>query len=202
MPQYIETCTPKVVETWFGDAFAQLHPLLQELHRSGGSLGGTVEVRLGTGLAGWAGRRLARKLGVPPRDGTASMRVAIYSTETSLHWNRTFNETSTFDSTFTPAGCYPSGYWVESSGLLRLKLAVSIVDGGWVWRPIGGRLGGIPFPVWLLPHTVASKCVNNGRYQFKVEVSLPLLGTMLSYSGDLAPAPSRIKPGLHSGKPS
>jgi hypothetical protein len=178
---------PAIVETWFGDAFAKLHPLLQELHRSGGALSGTVEVRLGTGLAGWVGRRLAQKLGVPPRDGSASMRVAIYSTGTELHWDRTFNETSTFASTFTPSGRYPSGYWVESSGLLRLKLAVSIVDGGWVWRPIGGRLGRIPFPIWLLPRTVASKRIDNGQYQFKVEIGLPLLGTILSYRGNLAP---------------
>jgi len=114
------------------------------------------------------------------------MRVSIYSTKAGLHWDRTFNETSTFASTFTPAGRYPSGCWVESSGRLRLKLAVSIVDGGWVWQPIGGRLGGIAFPVWLLPRTVASKCIDNGRYQFKVEVSLPLLGTLLSYGGKLA----------------
>lgn len=178
-----------VVETWFGEAFTQLHPLLQELHRSGGTLSGTVEVRLGTGLAGWAGRRLAQKLGVPSCDGIATMSVAIFSTDTELHWNRTFNETSTFASTFTPTGRYPSGYWIESSGLLRLKLAVSIVNGGWVWRPIGGRLAGIPFPLWLLPRTAASKCINNGQYQFKVEVGLPLLGTVLSYSGNLAPEP-------------
>lgn len=175
-----------VVETWFGEAFAQLHPLLQELHRSGGTLSGTVEVRLGTGLAGWAGRRLAQKLGVPPRDGVTSMRVSIYSTETELHWDRTFNETSRFASTFTPTGRYPSGYWIELSGLLRLKLAVSIVNGGWVWRPIGGHLWGIACPVWLLPRTVASKCIDNGQYQFKVKVGFPLLGTVLSYSGNLA----------------
>lgn len=187
MPQPIETQTPPVVETWFGDAFAQLHPLLQQLHRSGGTLSGTVDIRLGTGLAGWVGRRLAQKLGVPPREGSASMRVSIYSSEAGLHWDRSFNETSTFASTFTPAGRYPSGYWVESSGLLRLKLAVAIVDGGWVWQPIGGRLAGVPFPVWLLPRTVASKRIDNGRYQFKVEVGLPLLGTVLSYSGNMNP---------------
>lgn len=189
---------PAVVENWFGDAFTQLHPLLQELHRSGGTLSGTVDVRLGRGLAGWAGRRFARRLGVPPHDGSASMGVSIYSTEAGLHWDRTFNETSVFASTFTPTGRYPSGYWWESSGLLRLKLAVSIVDGSWVWRPIGGRLWGIAFPVSLLPRTVASKGIDNGQYRFSVEVRLPLLGTMLSYSGNLSPAPSRIKPGLPS----
>jgi hypothetical protein len=121
------------------------------------------------------------------------MRVAIYSTETRLHWNRTFNETSTFNSTFTPAGRYPSGYWVESSGLLRLTLAVAIVNGGWAWQPIGGRLWGIPFPVRLLPRAVASKCIDNGRYRFNVEINLPLLGTVLSYGGKLAPSPAQIK---------
>jgi hypothetical protein len=175
-----------IVEAWFGDAFAQLHPLLQELHRSGGVLSGTVDVRLGTGLAAWVGQRLARKLGVPPRNGSASMRVSIYSSETALHWDRTFNNSSTFASTFTPAGRYPSGYWVESSGRLRLQLAVFIVNGGWVWRPIGGRLWGVPIPVWFLPRTVASKCIDDGQYQFKVEVGLPLLGTALSYRGKLA----------------
>ncbi len=119
------------------------------------------------------------------------MSVSIFSTDTELHWNRTFNKTSRFASTFTPAGRYPSGYWVESSGLLRLKLGVSIVNGGWVWRPIGGRLAGVPFPLWLLPHTAASKCINNGLYQFKVEVGLPLLGTVLSYSGNLVAGPLR-----------
>jgi hypothetical protein len=187
MPQQIETHRPAVVETWFGDAFTQLHPLLQELHRSGGSLYGTVEVHLGTGLAGWVGRRLARKLGVPPHDGTASMRVDIYSSEAGLHWNRTFNETSRFISTFTPTGRYPSGHWWESSGLLRLKLSVSIDNGGWVWQPTGGRLGRIPFPVWLLPRTVASKRIDHGHYQFKVEIGLPLLGPVLSYGGNLRP---------------
>jgi hypothetical protein len=117
------------------------------------------------------------------------MSVAIFSTDTELHWNRTFNEASTFASTFTPTGRYPSGYWVESSGLLRLNLGVSIVNGGWVWRPIGGRLAGVPFPLWLLPRTAASKRIDNGQYQFNVEVGLSLLGTVLSYSGNLSSEP-------------
>jgi Domain of unknown function (DUF4166) len=176
-----------VVEAWFGDAFSQLHPMLQELHRSGGTLWGTVDVRVGSGIAGLIGKRLASKLGIPPCNGVTPMKVSIYSNQMELHWDRTFNETSTFASTFTPLGKYPSGHWVESSGQLRLSLGVSIVNGGWVWRPRGGRLWGIPVPAWLLPRTAASKHVEGGLYRFSVELSLPLVGTVLSYSGKLAP---------------
>ncbi|HKY01215.1 MAG TPA: DUF4166 domain-containing protein [Burkholderiales bacterium] len=183
------------VETWFGDAFELLHPSLQALHRSGGTLSGTVDVRLGAGLAGWIGRRLARQLGIPARDGAMPMSVSIYGNEKELHWDRTFNEAYTFTSTFTPSGSYPYGHWIESSGRLRLNLGVSIVNGGWIWRPMGGRLWGIPIPILLLPRTSASKRIEGGLYQFNVDVGLPLLGTALSYSGKLVLEP------LHQEKP-
>jgi hypothetical protein len=143
------------VEALFGPAFGQLHPLLQALHRSGGTLRGRVDVRFGRGLAGVVGRRLARRLGLPPCDGPVPLIVDIHGTGTALHWDRRFGQASTFFSTFTPVGHHPTGRWVESLGLLRLDLGVSIVDGGWVWQPRGGgRLGGMPLPAWLLPRAV------------------------------------------------
>ena len=36
-------------------------------------------------------------------------------------------------------------------------------------------------PLWLLPETTAYKCIEGGRYRFCVSISLPLLGTVLSY---------------------
>src|SRR5690349_20256630 len=51
-----------IVEEWFGSGFAELHPLLQLLHRKGGVLRGPVEVSFGQGLAGVVGRRLASRL--------------------------------------------------------------------------------------------------------------------------------------------
>jgi hypothetical protein len=175
------------VETWFGDAFTQLHPLLQVLHRSGGTLTGTVDVRLGKGVAGWMGQWLARKLGIPISHEPVALEVAIYSNATELHWDRTFNKTSAFLSTFTPVGRYPSGHWVESSGPLRLYLGVCIVDGGWQWQPKGASLWFLPVPAWALPRTSASKRIESGLYQFNVQIALPLLGTVLAYGGKLTP---------------
>jgi hypothetical protein len=53
------------VTHWFGPHFAALHPLLQALHRSGGRLSGRVAITFGKGPAGWIGRRLGRRLGLP-----------------------------------------------------------------------------------------------------------------------------------------
>jgi len=173
------------VEAWFGAAFQQLHPMLQQLHKNGGRLAGTVQVRMGRGVSGLVGKCLAGQLGIPPANGTTPLTVHIHSSASALHWNRTFGDGATFASVFTPVGVYPTGYWIESSGALRLYLGVAIVDGGWEWRQRGGRLWGIRIPAWLLPRTTALKRIEQGAYHFTVRVSVPLLGDVLSYSGKL-----------------
>lgn len=175
-----------LVDAWFGPAFAQLDPRLQRLHTDGGSLRGTVTVGFGRGIGRLLGIRLARRLGIGAAEGALPFRVAIHSTATELHWYRSFGAGAMFASTFTPVGQYPAGYWVERSGALRLHLGVDIVDGAWHWRQRGARLHGIPIPAWLLPRSVASKRIEGGAYCFDVRISLPLVGTVLSYAGRLA----------------
>jgi hypothetical protein len=174
-----------VVEKWFGDAFGELHPKLQELHRSGGSLAGSVEVQFGRGLAGLIGKRVAKRLGIPAFAGSVPLKVSIYSIANELHWDRTFNEGSKFASVFIPSGSYPSGSWMENAGVFRLKLGVSIVDGGWVWQPKGAWFWFVPMPNWLLPRTTASKRIDHDLYEFKVQINLPIVGKILAYGGKL-----------------
>lgn len=178
--------TDTTAETWFGTAFAELHPLLQDLHRKGGVLRGPVEVDFGTGLAGWLGQRLARRLGVPSTAGTHQLEVEIHSASGVLHWSRRFNGSSRFVSRFRPVGVYPSGHWVERTGPLTLLLGVQVVDGGWHWRHRGTRWLGVPLPRFLLPRTLASKAIEEGGYRFSVEIRMPLLGKVLGYAGTLA----------------
>src|SRR5688572_17860126 len=54
-----------LVETWFGPAFARLHPRLQRLHRRDGTLRGPVEVRVASGIGRLFGERMRRRLGLP-----------------------------------------------------------------------------------------------------------------------------------------
>src|SRR5262245_3708853 len=174
-----------LVESWFGPAFAELHPLLQRLHREGGTLSGPVEVRVGRGAGATIGRVLARRLGIPDPRGDNRMRVQIYSDAGALHWHRRFNDATEVRSTFVAVGRYPSGHWIERSGPFAVVLRVRIVDGAWHWQLLETRLWGIPIPAWLAPHTVAYKQAMDGEYRFHVAIALPLIGKVLSYSGHL-----------------
>jgi len=179
---------PTVVEKWFDTSFAQLHPLLQALHRQGGSLSGPVEIAFGRGPGGFIGRRIARGLGIPTDRGSHSLHVSIRSTGDTLHWDRQFDGQRWFRSTFTAVGQFPAGHWEERSGAVRLRLRVSIVDGAWHWQHTGSWLGPLPLPRALLPRTTARKEIVAGKYRFLVAIGLPLVGTVLQYSGDLEPA--------------
>jgi hypothetical protein len=174
-----------VVTEWFGESFAGLNPLLQKLHQEGGVLSGQVDVSYGRGIAGFMGRRIAKKLGVPLVPGKVNLIVTISHDVYSLHWNRLFGNLQKMNSTFIPYGHYPNGFWRETTGDLTLELGVEIKQGAWCWRQRRIRYMGIPLPQLLMPKTKAYKKLVNGKYRFYVSVRLPLLGEVLQYSGDL-----------------
>jgi len=171
----------KTVE-WFADSFDQLHPLFQELHTNGGTLTGNVEIAYGRGIAGIIGKRLAKKMNIPVA-GTHHLSVDIFHEDDGLHWNRCFNHQDQVYSLFQPNGQIGSGYWIEETGPLKMKLTVDIRDGGWHWRCLSVSFAGMPVPLWLIPEAVAYKRIKNGKYQFHVEFSLPLFGSLVRYNG-------------------
>jgi hypothetical protein len=174
------------VTSWFGRHFDTLHPLLQALHRTGGLLAGTITIETGPGLAGWVGRRLARRLGIPVDQRERGFTVEIRHDDGVLHWNRQFDDGSRMVSRFQPVGTWPEGYWVETTGPLRLTLTVDVVAGGWYWRPLRIALGRLRLPLLLFPRTAAYKRIEAGRYRFSVAFVLPILGMVLRYGGLLA----------------
>lgn len=175
------------VQEWFGPRFSALHPLLQQLHLQGGRLTGDVDVDIPRGFAGFVGRRLARKLGVPTRSGPHALCVSISHQADGMHWDRCFDGIHNMRSLFRPIGTLPAGYWVEDTGPLQMRLTVDVQDGGWYWRCLEMRWLGCRLPLWLFPNSRAFKTVENGRYVFYVGFSLPWLGKVLSYSGTLEP---------------
>lgn len=172
-----------LVTRWFGEAFLQLDPLLQSLHRNGGGLRGEIDIDTGRGLAGLAGRRLARRLGLPPVRRRCGFEVAISHQAEALLWQRRFDGGSQMLSEFRCYGSYADGGWFEQTGPLQLHLGVDIVDGGWYWRLRDARWHGWPIPAALLPRSRAGKRVVDGRYLFEVAFDLPLLGRVLGYGG-------------------
>lgn len=174
------------VSDWFGASFVLLHPQLQMLHRRGGFLAGEIELDFGTGIAGFVGKRLAKKLGIPLQPGEHELRVDIHHLDNGLHWSRCFDGRHTVLSIFKPIGNYSDGYWLEKTGPVGLKLTVDIIDSGWHWRVLGVSIFGLPIPLMLFPQSTAFKKIVDDHYQFHVDFSMPLIGRLLSYEGSLA----------------
>lgn len=170
------------VKNWFGSEFNELHPLLQSLHLQGGTLKGDVNIQYGKGIAGLIGKRLAKKMNLPLA-GNHQLSVFISHQNDGLHWDRIFNQGSVVKSLFKPVGNKQQGYWVETTGPLTMKLTVDIKQGGWHWRCLNMSVFGILLPMWLVPKTTAKKVIEDNQYRFHVEFSLPVLGSLVCYSG-------------------
>jgi hypothetical protein len=176
------------VQTWFGPAFRRLHPMLQQLHRDGGAIGGPVAICLGTGLAERLGRLLATRLGIPVSHPTATLTVHVSHHDQQLIWARRFvapdGAAHALVSTFTAHGSYPTGYWEEHTGAMRFRLGVVISEGGgWRWQVRRAWLHGVPLPVALFPRSDAAKSIEDGAYRFLVRFAMPGFGLLLSYGG-------------------
>lgn len=155
------------------------------MHRQGGRLVGEVELAYGSGVAGWLGPRLGRRMGLPPRAGRMPLEVGISHTDGALRWARRFGEAHEMVSLFEPVGQWPDGHWRERTGALHFLLTVDVREGGWYWRALGARLHGLPVPVSLLPRSHAGKRVEGDGYRFEVAIVAPLLGLLLRYGGTL-----------------
>lgn len=184
---------------WFGPDFARLHPLLQALHRDGGTLGGPIAISTGRGLAGIIGRRLARRLGIPIDRARRGFRVEIVHEARQMQWRRRFDDGSEMRSVFRPVGRYPDGHWLESTGPVRMRLGVDLDGGGWRWRLLGVQLGRLRLPLFLFPRTDAYKRIESGevhaegggeRYRFAVAFSMFPFGELLRYEGALYAIPA------------
>ena len=174
----------EVVRNWFEDDFTDLDPLLQKLHLSGGELSGDIDISYGRGISGLIGKRLAKKMKLP-NQGKHQLLVSISHSSKGLHWKRKFNDDSIVESLFAPFGNNKNGYWIETTGPLKMKLTVDIVNGGWFWRCLKVSLFGLPIPLFLIPKSEAYKLIENGKYVFNVSFTYPLLGSLVSYRGIL-----------------
>ena len=175
-----------LVSDWFGERFFELHPLLQQLHKTGGVLSGKVKVKLANGIAGYIGRRIAKNLAIPIDQEEQSFSVSITHHADGLHWDRSFN-VSQMRSVFLPIGNLKNGYWLEATGIFKLHLTVDIKDGGWYWRCLNIKFNKLTLPRYFLPRLNALKKIENEKYRFYVGVNLPIFGEVLSYSGLLTP---------------
>jgi hypothetical protein len=175
-----------LVERWFGDEFARLHPRLQALHQRDAVFAGPVEVRVADGAGRWLGERMRRRLGLPPPGPGHVLEVRVGHDDERMLWERRFDGQAGFASKFIPVGDFSDGFWREVSGALELHLDVHLDDeGGWHWHTRRVRWRGLPVPKALLPRVVAHKRWERDAYDFAVSVRVPGFGEVVGYSGRL-----------------
>lgn len=122
--------------------------------------------------------------GLPPAMADAPLRVEFLADARSEAWRRAF-------------GGHPmnsrlrcrKGLLVERLGPLQLRFLLHIADGAIYWNVAGVRLLGLlPLPAGLFRRVQCRERAYAGRYEFRVEAALPLLGPVVRYEGWLEPA--------------
>jgi len=75
---------------------------------------------------------------------------------------------------------------IEQLGAARLTFDLCEADGRLEMRLKRLHFLGVPCPNWLLPQVIAEETGQGDRLHFRVQASLPVIGTVTSYRGHLA----------------
>jgi hypothetical protein len=170
-----------------GAALAALPPALAAAHGPGTVLHfhGTAEVEP---AATFLGRLMARLFGMPTQGGRFPITLAKHRLAGDRErWERRIGP-ACFHSTLLAAGPMRVA---ERLGPLEAELALRVEDGALVLEMVAARLLGLPLPRWLRPVCVARETAVASSalaFRFDVPITLPLLGRLVRYSGELAPS--------------
>ena len=166
-------------------AFSTLPPVLQSLHRPGSKSvwSGRANVTGASGLA-----RLVRKVFRFPHPAQELSVNVTFATDAAGRetWSRNFDG-RVMRST-QEVGLGRNAYlMVERFGPFAFALAL-VVDGDRL-KLITRRwsLLGIPLPRFLMPKGDSYESTDGGKFQFHVEIDVPLIGNVVTYDGWLLP---------------
>lgn len=153
---------------------------------------GTANVERGNLLA----RSIAALLGMPQAGRDRPVRIVIDAMPKGELLSRFYPDTTlrTFQSCETRDGQTLLG---EKFGPFRLLIALTGHERGCDFRLVRWTLGPIPLPMALAPRLVANERLHNGRHRFLVRISLPLIGLLLGYEGDVETLVPSRQDGIH-----
>lgn len=159
-----------------GRSFFKLPEVVQRAHHGTVQLSGAVKVERGRGL-GWL---IAALIRLPRSNPKAELVVVAWHFPDQMVWSRTFDG-RTFESTFRTEDVF----LVEQIGPFSLYLDLKIEAGRLVYRLAAIRLGPLKLPRLLQPFLDAWEGEREGKYEFSVNVGLPLTGRVIRYAGQL-----------------
>lgn len=140
-------------------------------------------------------RHLIGLTGLPGEGEAVEVTLIIHPEDQRERWERYFDGKSLITLQWAESGCL----W-ERIGCWELRFTLHVADGALEYRPCGAalRLGRwrLPWPAALALRVRAlEKADDHGQVRVRVEVGLPVAGTLVRYEGQL-----RVNdPGFHSG---
>jgi Domain of unknown function (DUF4166) len=164
------------------DAGAQFPSSLRGFYEGSGTrtAEGIVYVIVGRGFT----RLLLNIMGLDMKNGKQDLVVTFRPDGDGELWQRTF-ETGRFTSRLEKdVGCGPA--IVELFGPFSLHYHLMVDKDCITWMLRRSRFFGVPIPMLLAPRIAAREWVSeDGKYEMSAEVTLPVLGQLLSYTGAL-----------------
>ena len=71
----------------------------------------------------------------------------------------------------------------ERFGAVSVLMALELKDGCLNYVPRGWKFLGLPMPRFLTPAGKTCEYVEDGKFQFHVEITLPMIGNVVTYEG-------------------
>jgi hypothetical protein len=161
------------------ERFDSLHPTLRRFLGAAG--GGRASGRLQVTRFGGRLRNLAATLlGIPPA-GAYPMRLDVLPHGERQRWVRCFD-----CHVLKTRQSECRGLLVEASGPASLGFELTVQEGALLFRPRRAWVFGLRVPLWLAPHIEADNWPNEaGGWRVRVHFSVPLLGPVAEYAGDV-----------------
>lgn len=164
-----------------GTAWEGLPLAVQQMHAFDGELTvkGRAEIENGTGFLAKLVRRI---MGFPKAGQDVPVTVTFRAQDGVETWTRRFGDEG-FSSTQRQGRGRDERLLVEQFGPLSVSLAL-VVSGGRLelvvrrWSFLG-----IPLPPFLAPHGETFEFEKDGRFNFHVELALPIAGPIVRYTG-------------------
>lgn len=178
-----------------GSAWTVLPAPIRELHGETGAsrFSGRASVTRGPSFLS---RMIAGLVGFPDAAPDIPVTVSIKSAAGREYWYRDFDG-HLFSSEHAPGQGRHHGLACERFGPVKIAMAL-IAEGKQLhYVPRRWTFLGIPMPKALLPKGDMYESADNGKFHFHVEVSLPVIGHLVTYKGWLVPVSFPATPEPH-----
>nr|WP_255536332.1 DUF4166 domain-containing protein [Pacificimonas pallii] len=160
-----------------GTAYDRLPAPLQVMHQVDDVVMATGEAAV-DGPANIVGHAIAWLFRLPGKRASVPLRVAITRNETGERWERHFGDH------VMESHMQDDGPWlIERFGPLRFRMALTVKNAR-IHMPLSSwTVFHIPMPRFLVPRIKAHEHADDGRFNFHVDIALPIIGRLVRYRG-------------------